>query len=71
MKRWQISVAILGCIIAIGGCASTGHDAPEASVGPSPAQTKDVECLLAGGIWHTELNYCEYRSPASSVPLDR
>jgi len=66
MKRWLISIAILGFIVPIVGCSSAGRDAPAAS----PALTEThVECEQAGGMWHPGLKYCEHRTPGSPAPL--
>jgi len=81
MRSWLTWLLIVGLVVPVVGCASSSdRDMPAASPatsGPSPIPTArtmtdaHADCFRTGGMWHPDLNYCEYRTPQGAVPLLR
>ena len=54
--RWLAALQLIGAL-ALTGCAGIGAQPV------SDIFTPRVECLRNGGCWHSEMNYCEPKSP--------
>jgi hypothetical protein len=76
MKHWLVMLVILSFVVPVVGCASADRDAPSASPSMSgrssstsaAATDAHAECFRAGGMWHPDLKYCDYRTPNGSLP---